>query len=163
MKRLVLSQISRREGLSALTLVVECGASNFTSAVAANPVVGASVDGLLDEQGTVIFSETTAVIGAEHLLFRRMRDSLSRARLKAAVSRAKAEAKRMGVDVGAGNPSPGNIRAGMTTLEEKSLCAIVKAGTKLIEGVLGYAECPRHHGLFAVSCGVMVTLGFRLV
>jgi len=135
-------------GLSALTLALECGASDFTSAIAANPAVGASVDSLLEEQGTVIFSETTEVIGAEHLLIRRMKDSLSRARLKAAVRKVKAEAGRLGVDVRAGNPSPGNIRAGITTLEEKSIAAIVKAGTKPIAGVLDYAERPRQHGLF---------------
>jgi len=134
--------------LSTLTIAVECGASDFTSAIAANPAVGATVDRLLDEHGTVIFSETTEIIGAEHLLTPRMKDSRSKVRLKAAVSKVKAEAWRLGVDVRAGQPTPGNIRAGITTLEEKSLAAIVKAGTKPIEGVLDYAERPSRHGLF---------------
>ena len=59
-------------GMSALTIAVECGASDFTSAIAANPAVGAAVDRLIEEHGTVIFSETTEVIAAEHLLIKRI-------------------------------------------------------------------------------------------
>lgn len=134
--------------LGALTTCVECGASDFTSAVAANPAVGATVDSLLEEKGTVIFSETTETIGAEHLLIGRMEDSRAKSRLRAAVRKVKSEARRLGVDVEAGNPSPGNIRAGITTLEEKSLGAIIKSGKKPISGVLEYADRPCQRGLF---------------
>jgi len=140
---------SRKEAeVGVLTIAVECGASDFTSAIAANPAVGAAVDGFLEEQGTVIFSETTETVGAEHLLTRRMKNSLSRARMRASVRRMKAEARRLGVDVREGNPTPGNIRAGISTLEEKSLGAVVKSGTKPIEGVLDYARRPPEHGLY---------------
>ena len=67
------------------------------------------------------------------MLVRRMKDSFSRARLKAAVRKVKAEARRLGVDAREGQPTPGNIRAGITTLEEKSLAAIVKAGPNLLK------------------------------
>jgi altronate dehydratase large subunit len=88
-------------------------------------------------------------MGAEHILARRMVRSEDAQRLVNMVEKVESRAKLMGVDLRGGNPSPGNIVGGITTIEEKSLGAIYKAGTGQIKGVLGYAdEIPKESGLY---------------
>ena len=98
--------------------------------------------------GTVIFGETTEFIGAEHILARRAKTPEVAARIYEIVGRMEHRAKSMGVDMRSGQPTPGNIKGGLTTIEEKSLGAIVKSGTKAIEGVLEYTEVPSGPGLW---------------
>ncbi|MEA3285431.1 MAG: UxaA family hydrolase [Synergistota bacterium] len=134
--------------ISSLTMGIKCGASDTTSGVASNPVIGYITDRLVDEGGTVVFGETTEFIGAEHILQRRARTPEVANDIKRIVDEMEARAKAVGVDMRRGQPTPGNIEGGLSTIEEKSLGAIVKSGTRTIEGVLPYTGIPSHKGLW---------------
>jgi len=134
--------------ISSLTMGIKCGASDTTSGVASNPVIGYITDRLVDEGGTVVFVETTEFIGAEHILQRRARTPEVANDIKRIVDEMEARAKAVGVDMRRGQPTPGNIEGGLSTIEEKSLGAIVKSGTRTIEGVLPYTGIPSHKGLW---------------
>jgi len=135
--------------LSELVVALECGGSDWTSGVISNPIVGAMVDRLISAGGTAVFSETTEIIGAEHLLAKRTRNRQVAKKLLRAVARVERRVKQAGVDLREAQPTPGNIAGGLTTIEEKSLGAICKAGKQRLEDVLEYAdEIPRTGGLF---------------
>ncbi len=130
-----------------LILGTECGGSDYTSGLASNPALGAASDSLIAEGGTVILSETPEVIGAEHLLSRRAATPGIAKQILDAVAWWENSARAAGEDIRNANPSPGNIAGGITTLEEKSLGCIHKAGTTLVEEVLTYASAPVKKGL----------------
>jgi altronate dehydratase large subunit len=136
-----------------LTVAVKCGASDTTSGIAGNPTVGVAFDRLVAQGGTALFGETTEVIGAEHLVKGRCASEQVAARLLAAVERIEQRALGTGLDIRGINPMPSNIAGGISTLEEKSLGAIKKAGSAPILGVLDYAEAvPRERpGLYFVD------------
>ncbi len=127
---------------------VKCGASDTTSGLASNTAVGAAVDLLVTAGGTVVFGETTEVIGAEHILVRRARNDQVARKLLDCVGAMEARANAMGVDMRGGQPTEGNIRGGLTTIEEKSLGAIVKSGTLPVDDVVRYGERPKGPGLY---------------
>lgn len=133
--------------LGELILGTECGGSDYTSGLASNPAVGAACDTFIAEGGTVILSETPELIGAEHLLARRARTPELGKQVVETVARREKEVRAAGQDVREGNPAPGNIEGGITTLEEKSLGCIYKAGTSMLEEVIGYAAHPSKKGL----------------
>ena len=120
--------------LSKLTMAVECGGSDATSGLAANPAVGVAADLLTEEGGTVIFGETQEMSGAQQVLARRaVNDQVARD-IYEIIETQEARLKAMGVD--SRWMSKGNIDGGLTTIEEKSLGAVRKGGTKPIQGVL---------------------------
>jgi altronate dehydratase large subunit len=133
--------------LSAIILGTECGGSDYTSGLASNPAVGAASDMLVAEGGTVILSETPELIGAEHLVARRARTPEMAKQVLDAVAWWDNAALSAGQDIRKANPSPGNIAGGITTLEEKSLGCIYKAGTAPLEEVVPYACGPTKKGL----------------
>lgn len=132
----------RRElvSFSNLRLGVECGASDTTSGIASNPAVGWAADRFIECGATVFMSETAEILGAEHVLAARAETPEVGDRLREIVANVEAEAARRGVDIRGANPVPDNIRGGITTIEEKSLGAILKGGSKPLRGVLSYAE-----------------------
>ena len=135
--------------LGELIVAVECGGTDWTSGISANPAVGYAMDMIIDRGGSVVFSETAEIIGAEHILLKRAKDEKVRRDLMKLVKRMEHRFKALGLPARETNPSRGNITGGITTLEEKSLGAIYKAGTRPLEGVLEYAEeIPRGKGLF---------------
>jgi altronate dehydratase large subunit len=133
---------ARRESADASELIfgVECGGSDATSGIAANPAVGAACDRLVAAGGTACFSETPEFIGAEHVLADRCVDDATRDRLLARVEEREDMARRMGVDLRGAQPTPGNQEGGLTTIEEKSLGAISKGGTTPVRGMVDYAH-----------------------
>lgn len=137
--------------LSKLVLGIKCGSSDATSGLAANPAAGTAVDMLIERGGSVIFGETTEFIGAEHILAERCRTPEVRRHLLEIVDRIERRAASVGVDMRGSQPTPGNIRGGLTTIEEKSLGAISKAGTHIIEDVLEYGQPFSGRGLFAMD------------
>lgn len=137
--------------LPSLVLGIKCGSSDATSGLAANPAAGVAVDMLIDRGGSVIFGETTEFIGAEHILAARCRTPEVRRHLLDIVDRVERRAAGAGVDMRGSQPTPGNIRGGLTTIEEKSLGAISKAGTHIIEDVLEYGQPLNGRGLFAMD------------
>lgn len=132
---------------SDVVVAIECGGSDTTSGIASNPVVGYVADKIIDLGGTVVFSETTEIIGAEHLLAKRAINKEVAQKLLTLVDRCEKNALAGGEDIRGVNPTPGNIQGGLTTLEEKSLGAIYKAGTKTIVDVLDYAKPITKKGL----------------
>lgn len=134
--------------LEDLVLGIKCGASDTTSGLVANPVIGVVVDKVIDAGGTVIFGETTEIIGAEHILAKRAVNQRVSKRVYEIVERMEAKAKALGVDMRGSQPTGGNIRGGLTSIEEKSLGAIVKGGSRPLQGVLEYGERPIGKGLY---------------
>jgi len=147
-----LSKVNKVEiDISEITLAIECGGSDTTSGLAANPAVGYASDKLVSLNGTSIFSETTEFIGAEHLLAKRAVTKEIGQDIINIVANCEKKAKSMGVDMRGGQPTPGNIQGGLTTIEEKSLGCIYKGGTAQINGVLDYAEIPTDRGLYIMD------------
>jgi len=130
----------KKVDLSSLVVAVECGGSDWTSGIASNPAVGYAADLIIDNGGRVVFSETTEIIGGEHILAKRCINDKVKEKLFKAVSRVIKRAKREGIDLIGTNPSPGNIKGGLSTIEEKSLGAILKSGSKPIIDILEYGE-----------------------
>lgn len=131
-----------------LRVGVKCGGSDGSSVLAANPVVGRCADRLVDLGAAVLFSETTEIIGAEHLLAQRARTAEVAERILQAAQANLGAARAAGVDLVGTNPVPDNIAGGITTIEEKALGAILKTGSRTIEGVLDYGQPPRGSGLY---------------
>ena len=127
---------------------IKCGASDTTSGIASNPAIGYVADKIVDLGGTVLFGETTEFIGAEHILQKRAVTPEVAADIKRIVDEMESRAKAVGVDMRKGQPTPGNIKGGLSTIEEKSLGAIVKSGTRPIQGVIGYTEVAKGKGLW---------------
>lgn len=114
--------------LASLILCVKCGGSDYTSGLAANPALGRVADRLVDAGGTAVLGEIAEIMGAEHLLAARATSPDTGARLIQIISRVEGEARALGLDIRGTQPSPGNIRGGLTTIEEKSLGATHKGG-----------------------------------
>ena len=143
----------RRESfdLSQLTVGTKCGASDTTSGLAGNPVIGSLYDRLVAAGGTAMLGENTEIIGAEHVLSKRgINPEVSR-QILAVADESEERAKATGEDIRTINPVPANIAGGISTLEEKSLGAIAKSGTAPIQGVLKYGERPPGKGLYFVD------------
>ena len=126
--------------LSELRLAIKCGGSDFTSGIVSNPVAGRVADRVVAAGGTVIFGETTEIIGAEHILAKRAGSGEVSRRLYELVEGVERRVAELGVDMREGQPTPGNIRGGITTIEEKSLGAICKAGSSKLAAVVDYGE-----------------------
>lgn len=132
-----------RADISDVTMAIKCGASDTTSGMASNCVIGRVADRLVDLGATVVFGETTEFIGGEDLLARRAATPEVARRIYEIVDAMEARAKSVGCDMRRGQPTPGNIAGGLSSIEEKSLGAIVKSGTRPIQGVLDYPDTAR--------------------
>ncbi len=133
------SCVRTEQPASKLCLAMECGGSDGNSGVTANPALGVAADLVVAQGGTAVLGETTEIYGAEHLLTRR---AVSRAIGEKLVERIKWWEWYAGV-FGAvlnNNPSPGNKEGGLTTIYEKSLGALAKAGSSPLVDVVGFAE-----------------------
>ena len=122
---------------SNITLGLECGGSDFSSGISANPSLGIVSDKLVNLGGTSILPEFAEWSGAHHLLSKR------------AINEQVAE-EIMNLFKGKRfeNRSPGNIEGGLSSPEEKSLGNIAKGGKSTIQGVLQYTEKPKGKGLW---------------
>ncbi|MCY1402526.1 Galactarate dehydratase (L-threo-forming) [compost metagenome] len=138
----------QREPVSARHLVVglQCGGSDGYSGITANPALGNAVDRLVAAGGTAILSETPEIYGAEHLLTRRAISREVGEKLLARIKWWEAYCERMNAELN-NNPSAGNKAGGLTTILEKSLGAVAKAGSSDLVDVYEYAEAVRAHGL----------------
>lgn len=137
--------------LSELCLGIECGGSDFTSGLASNPAVGTASDLLVRAGGTSMLSETTEFIGAEHVLAKRAKSPTIAQKLIKIVEQTELRAKQLNVDLRDGQPTPGNIAGGISSIEEKSLGCIYKAGHSPIQDVLPYGEIPQGKGLYIMD------------
>ncbi|WP_394828568.1 UxaA family hydrolase [Pendulispora albinea] len=124
---------------SDLILATNCGGSDGYSGITANPALGAAVDELVRLGGTGVLAETPEIFGAEHLLMARATNDAVARKLAERVDWWRTYLAAHGADV-TSNPSPGNLAGGITTIAEKSLGGIAKAGTTALTDVVGYAE-----------------------
>jgi (2R)-sulfolactate sulfo-lyase subunit beta len=133
--------------VSRLTMSCKCGESDTTSGLAANPTVGRAFERLAAAGATLIFGETTEVTGAEDILMAQCASPDVAARFKAAFDDYQALVESQGVSLVGSQPTEGNIRGGLTTIEEKALGNIQKAGRCAIVDFLEPAHEPRKPGL----------------
>ncbi len=137
--------------LSELRIGVKCGGSDGYSGITANPLVGMAMDDFDTYGATVLMTELPEAFGAEQILLDR---SDSRETFDAAVGMLRAF-RQYFIDHGEGiadNPSPGNIAGGISTLEEKSLGCVQKAGKVTLCGALDFGETPpARGGLYLVN------------
>jgi altronate hydrolase len=124
---------------SELMLALQCGGSDGWSGVTANPALGVAADELVRQGGTAVLGETSEVYGGEHLLTRRARSREVGEALVERIHWWENYVAMFGASID-NNPSPGNKLGGLTTIYEKSLGAIAKAGSMPLHGVVGYAE-----------------------
>ena len=139
---------ARREPVPAseLTLAVQCGGSDAFSGITANPALGIAGDILVRHGGTVIYSETPEIFGAEHLLTQRAATPELAEKLLERIRWWEDYTERNGFELN-NNPSPGNKVGGLTTILEKSLGAQAKSGSTQMTGVYLYAEEVKEKGL----------------
>lgn len=137
--------------LSSIILGTECGGSDPTSGLAANPLVGMVSDWFVERGATSILSETPELIGAEHILARRAASEEVGRQIYDIIYRYEEAMARVGEKIREGNPSPGNKVGGITTLEEKSLGCIHKSGHSTIQAVYDYAKQVDKSGLVVMD------------
>ena len=133
--------------ISELIVGLECGGSDPTSGLSANVVLGEVTDRLIGMGATAVISETVEAIGAEHLLRERGASPEIGMALYECVRNKDAAFMALGENVRNSNPSPGNIKAGISTLEEKSLGCIIKGGTTPFTALIGYGDPVKVGGL----------------
>ncbi len=134
--------------VDALVLSLKCGGSDYTSGLASNPALGRVTDRLVALGGSAVLGEVAEIMGAEHLLAARARRPEVGTRLLHLVARVESEAQALGLDIRGTQPSPGNIRGGLTTIEEKSLGATEKGGERsALEDVVSYSAPITRKGL----------------
>ncbi len=131
---------------SELSLGLQCGGSDAWSGVTSNPSLGVASDRLVGLGGTVILSETPEIYGAEHLLIARATSTAVADKLRARLAWWEGYTRRNGAEMD-NNPSPGNKAGGLTTILEKSLGAVAKAGGSALADVLEYAQPITGRGL----------------
>ena len=141
--------------LSELFIGLECGGSDATSGLAANPVVGKVSDMVVDNGGSAVMSETTEFIGAEHILAKRAATPEIKKQIIGICKDLEDHLANVNQNLRTGQPTPGNKEGGISTIEEKSLGCIYKGGTRPIVEVLEYAQMPTKKGAL-----IMDTPGF---
>jgi len=124
---------------SEIVLALQCGGSDGWSGVTANPALGYASDLLVKQGATVVLGETSEVYGGEHLLTRRAVSPEVGQKLVDKIHWWEDYTSKFGASIN-NNPSPGNKLGGLTTIYEKSLGAIAKAGTTPMTDVVEYAE-----------------------
>lgn len=134
--------------ISELVLSLKCGGSDYTSGLASNPALGRVTDRLVDLGGSAVLGEIAEIMGAEHLLADRATQAATANKLIQIITRVEGEARALGLDIRGTQPSPGNIRGGLTTIEEKSLGATHKGGERApLEDVVAYSAPISRKGL----------------
>jgi altronate hydrolase len=125
--------------ISELMIGLQCGGSDGWSGVTANPILGLAADEIVRQGGTVVLAETPEIYGAEHLLTRRAISVEVGQKLVDKVQWWEQHTQRLNIEID-NNPSVGNKVGGLTTIYEKSLGAVAKAGGTPLTGVYEYAE-----------------------
>lgn len=134
-------------GFSDLVIGAECGGSDYTSGLAGNVVVGRFYDKLVDMGGTAIFEEIVEAVGLDWLLTERAANEKAREEIRYTYDKALDYCK----SVRQYSVSPGNFAGGLSTIEEKSMGAVIKSGSRPIEGVLKVSVPAPHGGLWLLD------------
>ena len=132
--------------VSVLRIGLKCGGSDGYSGITANPLVGRVSDKLISMGGSCVLTEGPEMFGAEHLLMARAESEDVFNNTVSLINNFKEYYERHN-QVIYENPSPGNKKGGITTLEEKSLGCVQKAGSAAVVDVLDYGDTLRKNGL----------------
>ncbi|WP_028921582.1 UxaA family hydrolase [Pseudonocardia acaciae] len=123
-------------------LSIKCGESDTTSGLGSCPTTAEAVDRWVDAGGTVLFGETSELTGGEHLIAQRCVNDTVRQRFQRMYDDYIEMIERTGANLLGSQPTQGNIRGGLTTIEEKAMGNIAKTGTKPVIAALEAAEAP---------------------
>jgi altronate hydrolase len=134
-------------GYADLVLGCECGGSDGTSGLVGNPTVGRLFDHVVDRGGTAVVEEIVEMIGLRDVILERAVDDRARLELEAAYDKAVSYCQ----SVRQYSVSPGNFAGGLTTIEEKSMGAFAKSGSRPIQGVIKVGEPPPRPGLWVLD------------
>jgi altronate hydrolase len=130
-----------------LVIGVECGGSDATSGLTANPAIGIACDHMVDGGGSAIFEELGELFGCEeHMAARAVTPALGEA-----IRAAMAKATRHYAALDQSSFGGGNITGGLSTIEEKSIGAYAKSGTRPIAGMLRPGIQPPRPGLYLMD------------
>ncbi len=159
-------------GVDELIFGTNCGGSDTSSGLGSNPLIGEVSDWMVSQGATTVLCETPELFGGEHILARRAATPEVGQQVLKIVHDYEKYVQMFGAEMREGNPSPGNMAGGLTTLEEKSLGCIHKAGHAPVNAVYPYAaEIPAHQGLVIMdtpgndpsSVGGIIAGGCQLV
>ena len=148
MRRRIAAEVPRVEmTLADLMVGAECGGSDATSGLAANPVVGVMFDRLVEAGGSAVWEETVEMVGLRDELLRRAACDSARDAIATAYDKMEEYCR----SVRQYSVSPGNFAGGLTTIEEKSLGSYAKSGSSPVQGVIRVAEPPSAPGLWLLD------------
>ncbi len=133
-----------------IILGTNCGGSDGNSGITANPALGVASDLIVQQGGTSILGETPEIYGAEHLLTRRAVSQSVGEKLVERIHWWEWYTSTFGTEIN-NNPSVGNKEGGITTIYEKSLGAIAKAGSTAMVDVVHYAEPVKQKGFVVMD------------
>lgn len=159
-------------GIDELILGTNCGGSDTSSGLGSNPLIGEVSDWMVSQGATTVLCETPELFGGERILAEHSRTPEVGDQLLKIVRDYEKYVQMFGAEMREGNPSPGNMAGGLTTLEEKSLGCIHKAGHSTINAVYPYAaKLKPHEGLVVMdtpgndpsSVGGIIAGGCQLV
>ena len=136
--------------ISTINFGLECGGSDGLSGITANPMLGYFSDYIIALGGTTVLTEVPEMFGAETLLMERCKDEETFEKCVHMINDFKEYFIKNGQEIYE-NPSPGNKKGGITTLEDKSLGCTQKSGTSKVIDVLKYGEVLREKGLNLLS------------
>ncbi len=138
-----------------LIVAVQCGGSDWTTALSGNTTLGSMTDLIVNGGGTVFMSEVGGLPGSERILSERAVNREVALEILKMVEELRAEYKsRYGQNIEEVNPTPGNKAGGITTLVEKSMGNIKKAGTVPVQGLLKLGDSASDPGLWIIDCRV---------
>jgi len=137
--------------ISNLVISTKCGESDTTSGLASNPTVGKVVEKMMAEKATVLFGETSELTGGENFIAERFRSEENKNKFMSIFNEYNDFIEEKHADLMGSQPTKGNIRGGLSTIEEKAMGNIQKIGTCKIDGLLDYAECPADKGLYFMN------------
>jgi altronate dehydratase large subunit len=142
------NQVRELVGLSSVSIALECGGSDVSSSICANPTIGHITDFVIKNGGSAIVSETAEFIGAEKIFTDRCSDlNIRQSILNFINNRLKLINEDNGKDYRGTNPTQENLDGGLTTLIEKSMGAVSKTGTTHFASALEYGMSPKKPGL----------------
>lgn len=148
---IVRKQEKTEASIADIRVGVQCGASDWTTAAAANPAIGYCSDLIVKNGGISVLGETCGWFGGEDILVRQARTKEIADEIIALMSKVYDRCLFFGRRIEEANPAPGNIAGGITTLCEKALGNTLKGGTAPVEGVLRIGDQPKTTGLYVAE------------
>ncbi|TRM80356.1 D-galactarate dehydratase, partial [Sulfolobus sp. A20-N-F6] len=126
--------------ISSIVMSTKCGESDTTSGLASNPAVGVVIDRMVDLGATAMFGETSELTGGEDIVASKIKDEVLREKFWRIYKEYVNVIESQGVDLLGSQPTQGNIKGGLSTIEEKALGNIQKLGHRPINCVLDYLD-----------------------